>query len=305
MKRLWLACLPAGMMLVAGCGGKNDAGAAATPEAATPVAAATAGPGAGATAVGAAAPTPIPLPTMSDKAVTTDSGLRFEDLAVGEGEPAAKDQLVSINYTGYLEDGTLFDSSVQRGEPIKFQLGAAQVIPGWDEGCSGMKIGGKRLLAIPPDLAFGADGAPPVIPPNATLLFEVEMLGVEPAPVVPDKPAEVAAYTTTASGLQYATVQPGDGGLAEAEDTVSVHYTGWLEDGTLFDSSLKRGAPFEFTLGTGDVIQGWDEGVAGMRVGEKRQLKIPGKLGYGAAGSPPRIPANATLIFDVELLEIK
>lgn len=302
MKLFWLACVPAGLLLVTSCGGTDGGDGTPAAPAATEVAAATAAPD---DAGVPAAPTPVPLPTMSDKAVTTDSGLRYEDLTVGEGEPAAKDQLVSINYTGYLEDGTRFDSSVERGEPIKFQLGAAQVIPGWDEGCSGMKVGGKRLLAIPPDLAFGADGAPPVIPPNATLLFEVEMLGVEPAPVVPDKPAEVAEYTTTASGLQYAIVQPGDGGLAENEDTVAVHYTGWLEDGTLFDSSLKRGAPFEFTLGAQEVIQGWDEGVTGMRVGEKRQLKIPGKLGYGAAGSPPLIPANATLIFDVELLEIK
>lgn len=304
MKLLWLASVSACVLLVSGCGGTDNGDGAATPATPASIAVAEATPVPDGAAV-AQLPTPVPLPTMSDKAVTTDSGLRYEDLTVGEGEPAAKDQLVSINYTGYLQDGTRFDSSKERGEPIKFQLGASQVIPGWDEGCSGMMVGGKRLLAIPPDLAFGADGAPPVIPPNATLLFEVEMLGVEPAPVVPDKPAEVTAYTTTASGLQYAIVQPGDGGLAEAEDAVSVHYTGWLEDGTLFDSSLKRGAPFEFTLGTGDVIQGWDEGVAGMQVGEKRQLKIPGKLGYGAAGSPPRIPANATLIFDVELLEIK
>jgi FKBP-type peptidyl-prolyl cis-trans isomerase len=110
---------------------------------------------------------------------------------------------------------------------------------------------------------------------------------------------------TTASGLQYQDLVIGDGKEAVVGDNVSVHYTGWLEDGTKFDSSLDRGNPFEFTLGMGQVIQGWDEGVAGMKVGGKRKLVIPPDLGYGSTGAGGVIPPNATLIFDVELIEIK
>ncbi|HVM33319.1 MAG TPA: FKBP-type peptidyl-prolyl cis-trans isomerase [bacterium] len=110
---------------------------------------------------------------------------------------------------------------------------------------------------------------------------------------------------TTASGLQYQILQPGDGPVAKAGQTVSVHYTGWLTDGTKFDSSVDRGQPFQFTLGAHQVIAGWDEGVAGMKVGEKRKLTIPSNLGYGAQGAGGVIPPNATLVFDVQLLGVQ
>jgi FKBP-type peptidyl-prolyl cis-trans isomerase len=93
--------------------------------------------------------------------------------------------------------------------------------------------------------------------------------------------------------------------VAEPGQTAVVHYTGWLTDGTKFDSSRDRGQPFSFPLGGGQVIAGWDEGVAGMKVGGRRKLVIPSELGYGPMGSPPVIPASATLVFDVELLDVK
>ncbi len=110
--------------------------------------------------------------------------------------------------------------------------------------------------------------------------------------------------TTTASGLQYWDIVVGTGATAMPGNTVKVHYTGFLTTGEKFDSSRDRGEPFSFPLGTGQVIKGWDEGVAGMKVGGQRQLRIPPELGYGAAGAGGAIPPNATLIFDVELLEV-
>ena len=110
---------------------------------------------------------------------------------------------------------------------------------------------------------------------------------------------------TTASGLKYVDLIVGTGREAAAGDLVSVHYTGWLTNGTKFDSSVDRREPFSFPLGGGKVIRGWDEGVAGMKVGGKRKLTIPPQLGYGSRGAGGVIPPNATLVFDVELLEIK
>lgn len=110
--------------------------------------------------------------------------------------------------------------------------------------------------------------------------------------------------TTTKSGLKYWELKKGTGALAKSGDNVKVHYTGWLTDGKKFDSSLDRGSPFEFKLGAGMVIKGWDEGVAGMKVGGKRQLRIPAELGYGDKGAGGVIPPNAELVFDVELLGV-
>ena len=109
---------------------------------------------------------------------------------------------------------------------------------------------------------------------------------------------------TTDSGLQYEVLTEGKGDAAKNGDLVSVHYTGWLDDGTKFDSSVDRGQPFQFMVGAGQVIKGWDEGVEGMLPGEKRKLVIPADLGYGEHGAGGVIPGGATLTFDVELLEI-
>lgn len=130
--------------------------------------------------VTAATPTPAPAapakPAPPTKEVTLASGLKYEDMVVGTGDLAESGKSVSVHYTGWLTDGTKFDSSVDRGQPFTFRLGAGQVIRGWDEGVAGMKVGGRRVLVIPPQLGYGARGAGGVIPPNATLMFDVELL---------------------------------------------------------------------------------------------------------------------------------
>jgi FKBP-type peptidyl-prolyl cis-trans isomerase FkpA len=120
--------------------------------------------------------------TCYEGGTTTDSGLKIEDKVCGDGDVAEDGMTVTVHYVGTLEDGTQFDSSLDRGEPFEFPLGGGMVIQGWDEGIVGMAVGGKRTLTIPPELGYGSEGAAGVIPPDATLTFDVELLKVEEGP---------------------------------------------------------------------------------------------------------------------------
>jgi peptidylprolyl isomerase len=241
-----------------------------------------------------------------DDIVTTDSGLQYIETIEGDGDSPEAGQIVSVHYTGWLEDGTQFDSSVDRGEPFQFALGLGMVIPGWDEGVALMKQGGSSRLVIPAELGYGAAGAPGTIPPDATLVFDVELLEIREG--APENPPDVAEedLITTDSGLQYIDIVEGDGPTPETGQAVIFHYTGWMEDGSQFDSSLNRGQPVAFQIGDGQVIPGWDEALSTMQVGTKRFLIIPPELGFGEEGAGGGIiPPNATLLFELELVEIQ
>jgi FKBP-type peptidyl-prolyl cis-trans isomerase len=123
-------------------------------------------------------PTPLPTTNMPPQSTTTVTELKTEDLKAGTGAAAVAGKRVTVHYTGWLTNGTKFDSSKDHGQPFSFQLGAGEVIKGWDQGVAGMKVGGVRKLTIPASLGYGTRGAGGVIPPNATLVFEVELLGV-------------------------------------------------------------------------------------------------------------------------------
>lgn len=245
-------------------------------------------------------------PEIKEKPTTTESGLQYKEIEPGDGPAPEPGDVVTINYRATLEDGTEIDNTYEGGEPATFVLGQGIVIAGWDEGVALMHEGEKAELVVPPELAFGENsGAGGLVPPNSTLIFEVELVSVQAG--APDKPTTVkeADYVTTESGLKYHDFVVGEGASPETGQTVTVHYTGWLEDGTKFDSSLDRGEPFTFNIGMRQVIAGWDEGVATMKVGGKRQLVIPSELGYGEQGAGAVIPPNATLIFEVELLDVQ
>jgi peptidylprolyl isomerase len=344
-------------------------------------------------------PIPTPLPTITlDGAVTTDSGLQYLEEVKGTGAAPKVGDLITMNFIASLSDGTELVNTYTDGKPVTVIWGKGRLLDGWEEGMGLMQEGGKAKLCLPPELAFGTDGAGS-IPPDSQIILDVELLSTKPAPtptrVAADKltttdsglqyfdlkkgtgaeakdkdtvatgytmwvksntgndfiaasesgnpvsfvvgrgdsvfpgweegvqgmqvggtledvkepqvatKVDESKYTTTASGLKYYDIVEGTGATPTAGQTVSVHYTGWLEDGTQFDSSIDRGQPFTFVLGQGNVIPGWDEGVATMKVGGKRQLVVPPDLGYGESGAGGVIPPNATLIFEVELLDVQ
>jgi len=156
-----------------------------------------------------------------------------------------------------------------------------------------------------------ADTATATTPATETVTATDTTPAEDLVPTAPTGAAAMDAFSmpanlqTTASGLQYTIDTPGTGALPQPGQTVAVHYTGWLTDGTKFDSSRDRGAPIEFPLGQGRVIKGWDEGIGLMKVGEKRTLVIPPALGYGSRGAGGVIPPNATLVFKVELMSAR
>ena len=251
-------------------------------------------------------PAPVPEEVAESDLNTTDSGLQYYDIETGTGAEAVDKSGVTTDYTIWVktDEGYNYIASSEGAGPMSFNLGSTDaVFPGWNEGVTGMKVGGKRLLVIPPELGLGEQGFG-AIPPNATLVMEVGLSDVRE----PRLPTEVDEkdYTTTESGLKYYDLVEGTGDTPEAGQTVVVDYTGWLEDGTQFDSSINSGSPFSFALGTGGVIPGWDEGIATMKVGGKRQLVVPAELGYGDQGAGGGvIPPGAKLIFEVELLSIQ
>jgi FKBP-type peptidyl-prolyl cis-trans isomerase len=368
----------------------------------------------------------LALPLSAQEILKTPSGLGIEMLVEGDpGTAPVPGDLVKVHYTGWLADGTKFDSSLDRQAPIQFVLGTGRVIPGWEEGLEHLNVGGKAKLHIPWNLAYGEQGKKPLIPPKADLLFEVELLevtkgepfraadpakqqttqsglkweaiaegsGDPPLPsdlvwlrctiwtsegkvlfssaglpmriVVPagsarltplgekflpeamqlmkpggsyrfEVPAALcwagknvghgidANATTvwqidllgtlrgnsldpekakkTASGLEYEVVQEGKGKAPGPKSKVLAQYAGWIENGTEFDSSYRRGQPATFELTK--VIPGWIEGLQLMKEGGIYRFRIPPALAYGEKGMGAAIPPNSTLVFEVELLNV-
>ena len=241
-------------------------------------------------------PPPVAVDTI------LENGLEIKDTHLGSGAPVDSGYYFNAHYIGYLSNGEIFDSSYERNTPINFQLGYGQMIQSWEQGIKGMRAGGKRTITTPSELAYGANGIPGIIPANETLTFEIEMLEV----VRPPKPWDLGSTKRQSinNNIEYVIVTTGQGNRPSTNDQVVVHYSGYLSDGTLFDSSLLRDDPFSFRLGTGYVIPGWETTIADMRPGEKRTVFIPPSLAYGVEGIPGTIPANATLRFDIELIEI-
>lgn len=238
---------------------------------------------------------------------TLAGGLLVEDFVIGTGEEAKVGSEVSVQYTGTLDDGTVFDTSHKRRRPFTFTIGEGRVIKGWDQGVPGMKVGGKRRLTVPPELGYG-ERKKGKIPPNSRLTFTIEL--VEAAPPLPD-PKDSSAFTgepvrkmELEGGLIIEEYAEGTGRVAAKGDKVAVHYTGTLDDGTVFDTSIARKKPISFILGADMVIDGWDMGIEGMKVGGLRRLIVPAPLAYGDK-KKGKIPPNSRLTFTIELMAVR
>jgi FK506-binding protein 9/10 len=237
---------------------------------------------------------------------TTESGLKVTEVIEGEGATPVKGDIVTIHYTSWYLDGDEIESTVKNGQPVKFVMGAGQLIPGLEEGVVTMRKGGKRILVLPPALAYGEEGLPPVVPPGKWVKFEVEVVDIEPGPppLLPWNDAGMDLVVTP-TGLQYVEFEVGKGDAPTLGGTVVVQYSGFLADGTLFDSSYRQGYPVEFEVSAKRLIPGWVEGLLTMRAGGRRKLIVPPFLAYGAKGYGKTIPPDATLIYDIELLEVR
>ena len=253
--------------------------------------------------------------------VTLESGLQFMDDSLGTGREAKANDLVSIHFKGWMVPkdtaSELFSDwsadqsksmlslgdSKMRNQPIKFILNSGSFIKGTDEGIVGMKVGGVRTMIIPSKLAYG-DAGVGFIPPNTDLKVIVELLEVKDRVVVEMWKVDSTLFKTTASGVNYAIITQGEGPAVEAGKIITVHYSGYLQDGTMFDSSVERDEPIKFVVGQGQVVPGWDEGLQLLKKGDKARFIIPPKLGYGEMVLE-KIPANSTLIFDTEVIDVK
>ncbi|MDZ4203669.1 MAG: FKBP-type peptidyl-prolyl cis-trans isomerase, partial [Bacteroidales bacterium] len=272
---------------------------------------------------------------LQEKSIKTEpltSGLYYIQRVAGSGRKAIAGDRMKTHFVISLIDGKQLFSSYDRGEPFEIEIGSQFDNAGLTEALALMRKGEKATLIIPSALAFGEEGRGEFVPPYSTMIYEVEAVEIktkeeyekeqknkeqqmkqaEDQAKVSEK-QNITKYlkdngiqaTPTANGLYYIEKVKGTGIMAEPGKKVNVHYTGTLLNGTKFDSSVDRGTPFEFTLGQGQVIRGWDEGIALMNVGGKALLIIPYELAYGSRAMGENLPAYSTLLFEVELLGVE
>ena len=220
-----------------------------------------------------------------------------DDVVIGTGEQAIPGDWVTIRYVAWLweEDGTdRKGQQVDSGE-LEFVLGVDQVLPAFEQGLNNMRVGGLRRMQVPPEYGLGGEGQGS-IPPNSTLVIEMELLAVRP-------------YVTDSAPFQIIDLREGDGETALNGYVLTVVYAGWLYDAGRPDGKGRQfevnNDGFSFPLGLGEVLEGWEQGLAGMRENGERRLIIPPEMAYGETGARPRIPPNATLVFDVTLNSVR
>ena len=219
-----------------------------------------------------------------------------DDIVIGTGDVPLPGDWATIRYVAWLwdKDGTDFKGQQVDSGEFEFVLGVDQVLRAFEDGLGSMRVGGLRRMQVPPEYALGGEGQGN-IPPNSTLVIELELLDTRP-------------YVTDSAPFQIIDLTEGDGATAADGYVLTVVYAGWLYDASRPDG---KGRQFEvnnngyrFSLGLGEVIPGWDQGLVDMRENGERRLIIPPELAFGETGGRPRIPPNATLLFDITLISV-
>jgi len=254
------------------------------------------------------APTSIPIPTSEpptavdpEDYTVTDSGLQYYFLEEGDGAMPELGEITSVYFVGWLEGGSKFADS-QGGVPVDFTVGQEQVLPGWDEMVLLMHVGDKVQFILPPELGLGEEGSPNgVIPPNATLIFEMELVEIKPAPPPPTS-VEESDYTVTDSGLKFYMLTEGSGDLIETGDLITLHYKMWNDEDVQLESSYDFGQPVQLVAGDGQAGPGWDEALLMMNSGSKAQFVLTPELAFGDQAA--NAPTEGNLTFEIEILDV-
>lgn len=236
--------------------------------------------------------------------VSLSSGLKYMIVENGQGDFIDSHQWVYLHFVGYLPSGKIFDASALRGEPIRYSLNSTKMPAAFDSVLPLMKTGSQFHVISPAKFAYGHEGIAGVVPANTPVEFDIQVMYTTPK--VTPKPFNVDGKDTveTQTGLKYIVVEEGEGRVIKENDVVKIHFSGYFENGELFQSSLTNDDDIIFVVGQEHVIDGLDQLVRFMLIGGKVRALIPWKLGYGAEGNFPEIPPKANLIFDVELVTI-
>ncbi|MBO7433677.1 MAG: FKBP-type peptidyl-prolyl cis-trans isomerase [Salinivirgaceae bacterium] len=244
-----------------------------------------------------------PFAVKGVKKQKTQSGITCYCIEQGHGKPAKKGDNVYVNYTGWLPDGTIYTTTRTSGEAQRFTAGMGEAFVGMDSALLMMPEGAKCRFIIPYRLAFGEKGYANRIPPKTDVTLDIEMVRISPEKKITKWDCTGLDTITTASGLRYVVLEPGYGPRIELDNIVTANYSAFYND-TLFDSSVKRESPIRYPVGAGIVIDGWEEATLLMRRGSRFQLFVPSKLAFGSDGPQIGLPANADVIFDVEILDV-
>lgn len=243
---------------------------------------------------------------LEENEITTEptwTGLYYIESEAGSGDYPVYYDTVVVNYSATTLDGTFLGSSDSDGELLSFIKGSSSTIYGLSEAIGYMQVGAKATAIIPSDLAYSYYSYGD-IDPYTTLIYELELKNIKPGITVEPYDTSKMTLHTTSSGLQYYIVEENDSTEVTNGVTVSIDFSAYFEDGTLFNSSLKRGEASEYSLGGGYLIDGLEEGLVLMKIGEKFRFIIPSGLAYGENGYYPIIPPDETIIFDIEILDI-